>query len=169
MGKQRCLTDAKGEFYINGLTGQETVIISYIGYVSREILAVDIAKYPNIILKASLLNLREVVVNTGYQTLSNERATGSFSVISDNDIANKMQTNILSKLEGQAAGYSTFKGTALIRGTSSILGVSAPLYVVDGFPYEGDISALNPWDVESVTILKDAAHHLFTVPVLLMG
>lgn len=99
---------------------------------------------------------------TGYQTLSKERATGSFEIISKEHLS-RPTSNIASRLVGVAAGVQTIppygdNPTFEIRGQSSLNKSNArPLLVVDGFPIEGNFSSINPNDVESVTILKDAA------------
>ncbi|MEG1485331.1 MAG: SusC/RagA family TonB-linked outer membrane protein, partial [Bacteroidales bacterium] len=100
--------------------------------------------------------LADVVV-TGYQTLSKERATGSFSVVTSQKMADKLNVNVMDKLEGLTTGLTNYKGTVQVRGLSTISGRKDPLYVVDGVPYEGDISAINPSEIANVTILKDAA------------
>jgi TonB-linked SusC/RagA family outer membrane protein len=106
-------------------------------------------------LKPESRRIEEVIV-TGYQTISKERATGSFAVVTPKTLEGKLQTNILDKLEGQVSGLSFYKGVPVIRGTSTINANKGILYVVDGVPYEGSIDAINPADIVNVTILKDA-------------
>jgi len=117
--------------------------------------------------------LEEVVVQTGYQSLPKERVTGSFVKISPEQLSRKVSPDILSRLDGIANGVyfngltspplTSNASTKLginIRGQSTLMPglVSAdPLIVVDNFPYEGNINNINPNDVESITILKDAA------------
>lgn len=109
-----------------------------------------------------LKDLDSITVSNGYQTLSRERATGSFDKISNATLNIQTGTDILSRLKGVAGGLlfdnrvNNSKGFN-IRGVSTFYGPSAPLIVVDGFPYEGDIANINPNDVASITILKDAA------------
>ena len=102
-----------------------------------------------------------VVVNTGFQTISKERATGAFSVI-EKDQLEKPTTNIAQRLIGTTAGVQgklDVDGNPIfaIRGQSSLYAQQQPLIVVDGFPVQGDFTSINPNDVETVTILKDAA------------
>lgn len=104
--------------------------------------------------------LDEVVV-TGYQTLSKERATGSFDIVGRAQL-DKASSNVATRLVGAAPGiaYTTDiygNPTFSIRGTSTFSDQSAPLLVVDGFAVSSSFSDINPNDVESVTILKDAA------------
>ena len=98
---------------------------------------------------------------TGYQTISKERATGSFNKVSEAQLE-KPATLISERLIGAAAGVQSFVDADgdikfEIRGQTSLGASSEPLVVVDGFPIEGDFSSINPNDVESVTVLKDAA------------
>jgi hypothetical protein len=72
------------------------------------------------------------VVVTGYQTISRERATGSFAIVTQNVLNTKMQTNIINKIEGMVAGLNIYRGSVQIRGVSTINGNENPLYVVDG-------------------------------------
>ncbi|MBN8787841.1 MAG: SusC/RagA family TonB-linked outer membrane protein, partial [Terrimonas sp.] len=111
------------------------------------------------------MDAEEVVINTGYQNISKERATGSFSVIDNKALNQQISTNILQRIDGMAPGilFDTKqqgpqkKQNFTIRGLSTINGPVDPLIVVDNFIYEGDIGNINPNDVESVVILKDAA------------
>ena len=107
--------------------------------------------------------LDEVIVNTGYQDLPKERATGSFYQI-DNKLLNQQVTpDILSRLDGITSSYLVDKRNSnlvsyQIRGVSTLTDAAMqPLIVLDNFPYEGDINSINPNDIESITILKDAA------------
>ncbi|MCK7554026.1 TonB-dependent receptor plug domain-containing protein [Chitinophaga sedimenti] len=101
------------------------------------------------------------VVNTGFQQLNKERATGSFGYI-DKEQLGRPTTNIASRIIGTTAGVQAKldvdgNPTFEIRGKSSLYATASPLVVVDGFPISGDFNTINPNDVESVTILKDAA------------
>ncbi|SEM17410.1 TonB-linked outer membrane protein, SusC/RagA family [bacterium A37T11] len=114
------------------------------------------------IKKDSSIQLEEVVVSTGIQQLPKERATGSFSYISGKQLDNQVSTDILSRLESAASGYVVDRrpGTAaapLVRGLGTINGPTDPLIILDNFPYEGNISQLNPNDISSISVLKDAA------------
>lgn len=116
--------------------------------------------------------LDDVSVSTGYQTLPKERATGSFESI-DNELLNRSTGfDILSRLEGVTSSLAISKNNynpngvmpqyldasqIRIRGESSLFTEANPLIVLDNFPYDGDISNINPNDVESITLLKDAA------------
>ena len=114
-------------------------------------------------LEPLVKELEAVQVSTGYQQLPKERATGSFEVIGNKLYNEQVGTNVTDRLESIAnslyfekrTNSSTSKIT--IRGLSTIQGARAPLIVLDDFPFEGDINSINPNDVESITILKDAA------------
>jgi len=167
-------TNYKGEFILKTALTTGTLAITYVGYKP---LILKFNERFGAHFKVKLLPdssvLNEVVVSTGYQTLSKERASGSYDQI-DNKLLNRSASdNILDRLDGVASGLR-FNGQASpdiatgsadrslginIRGVSTLSGnVSTdPLIVLDNFPYEGNISNINPNDIESITILKDAA------------
>ncbi|SEN45755.1 TonB-dependent outer membrane receptor, SusC/RagA subfamily, signature region [bacterium A37T11] len=111
---------------------------------------------------SSELEQAEVLVNTGYQQLPKERATGSFAVVDNKLFNQQVSTDVLSRLEAVANGvvvdrsYSSTP-TLMVRGLSTIQGPREVLIVVDNFPYEGELKNLNPNDIQDITILKDAA------------
>ena len=107
-------------------------------------------------LEDDVSEMDEVVV-TGYQTITREKVTGAASTISARQLEERYTANILDNLEGRVAGLVTYGDKTMIRGTSSLYAETAPLLVVDGLPMEGKIEDLNPYDIESVTVLKDAA------------
>lgn len=107
-------------------------------------------------------NLLNDVMVTGYQQLSRERATGAFDKIGKDVLSARPTADISAALQGLVAGMQATEkedGTMdfQIRGTSSLYANTQPLIVVDGFPIEGTFNSINPNDVESVTVLKDAA------------
>ncbi|SEN69445.1 TonB-linked outer membrane protein, SusC/RagA family [bacterium A37T11] len=107
------------------------------------------------------IQLQEVTVSTGYQSIPKERATGSFVFIDSALFNRSVSTDVLSRLKGVTPSllFDERSGTPRlsIRGRGTIFANAAPLIVVDNFPYEGDLSTLNPNDVASVSILRDAA------------
>lgn len=157
------LTNNHGIAILHLPEGGDTLIISHIGYARSPIFLTN-TREPNltIALVESTTELQDVTVNTGYQTLPKERATGSFSQPDKELLAGRTSTDILSRLEGITCGLlfnrdpSTGTGL-LIRGYSTINAAAAPLIVVDNFPYDGDLTSINPNDVENITVLKDAA------------
>lgn len=148
-------TNNTGEFEIMVEDNPEVVLIfSFIGMEPQRIEIGD-SKVMEVVLVPETQGLGEVVV-TGYQTISKERAPGSYAVVSPADMQGKLQTNILERLEGLVAGFVSYRGDIQIRGVSTINGTKTPLYVVDGIPFEGNLDAINPADVVNVTVLKDA-------------
>lgn len=99
----------------------------------------------------------EEVIVTGFGNISKERSTGSVTVLNSTELEKKVSFDLTSSLEGKVAGLNTYGDNFAIRGTTSFKSVSSPLVVVDGLPIEGTLSDVNPLDVESVTVLKDAA------------
>ena len=117
-----------------------------------------------VIMKSDAEMLDEVMV-VAYGTAKKSAFTGSASTIKADKLAERQVSNITNALSGQVAGVQTTSGngqpgtgsTVRIRGIGSISASNNPLYVVDGVPYDGDISAINSQDIESMTVLKDAA------------
>jgi TonB-linked SusC/RagA family outer membrane protein len=143
-----------------------TLEVSYTGFVTQEIAVRTPPDHQlTIKLQRTENQLQEVIVSTGYQELPKERATGSFVQVDRNLINRSVSTDILTRLADVVPGLTfnkigtrTGEQTAIsIRGQSTIFARTSPLIVVDNFPYEGDITNINPNDVESITILKDAA------------
>ncbi len=154
------LTAPDGSFVLNNTTLYDTLVVSAIGYLSQQV--------PNnerglltIILKRKTTQLADITISTGYQRLPRERSTGSFEFINTEQLNRSMSTSLLSRLEGVSNIYfdrrSAANGAFTIRGRSTLFGNAAPLIVVDNIPFEADLSTINPNDIESVTILKDAA------------
>lgn len=155
--KIACYSDVNGAFtlhipYSHALTLQ----ISYIGMIAQEVTVSPSNPSVKVRLKDDVELLGEVVV-TGYQTLSKERATGSFSVIEPKALQEKLDVNLLDRLNGQVAGLVSTDNGLTLRGISTLRGNTRPLIVVNGMPYEGDLSAINPSTVKNITVLKDAA------------
>lgn len=158
------LSNKDGSFLIRGSTIPDTVRFSSVGYKDFLFPVTQATHLQNLLIQLSpdIKSLQEVIVSTGYQTLPKERATGSFTVISNQKLNEQVSIDILSKLEPITSGLTFNRTTSQtplinIRGLSTINGPTAPLIVLDNFPYEGDLTNINPNDVESITILKDAA------------
>jgi TonB-linked SusC/RagA family outer membrane protein len=165
-GKMVAFTDDNGEFTLKTVDKDAILVFTSVN-MERFEMKIDGQSQLTIKLKPKLSQLGEisVEVNTGYQKLPKERATGSFDFIDNSLINRSVSTDILSRLDGVASGLvfnrnsNNFTNVSPIeiRGQSTIYGNPSPLIVVDNFPYDGDINNINPNDVESVTILKDAA------------
>lgn len=168
------VTDNDGEFSITVPAGTE-LVFTYVGMHPQRIKAEKSGSI-DVMLEDNASILDNVVV-TGYQTLSKERATGAFDIISGKEIANRHVTNFSQALDGLVAGMQGSDdgrgGVAYqIRGLSTMVADRAPLIVLDGFPLMdvssneygfrnndglGALEKINPNDVESITVLKDAA------------
>ncbi len=154
-------TDGNGNYTINAAS-DATLIFSYVGYTAREI-EVGGKSVIDVILEENTSNLNQVVV-VGYGTQKRKDLTGSVGSVSGKDIADLSVTRVDQALSGKVAGVqvksvSGQPGAApqiRVRGIGSISAGIDPLYVVDGFPID-NIQTLNPNDIESVDILKDAS------------
>ncbi|MGJ5642612.1 SusC/RagA family TonB-linked outer membrane protein [Formosa sp. S-31] len=154
-------SDIDGVFDINVPKTTTEIIFSYMGFHTEKIILANYSDLRNlsITLKEEVNSLEEVVV-TGYQTLDKERVTGSFSQVTEAQIQMRPASlNILERIEGTVAGLSINQaGEVTVRGGSSINLNNQPLIVVDGFPIQDNsLSSINPEDVESINVLKDAS------------
>lgn len=157
-------TDSVGQFVLYVPDENGEVHISYVGYddLVKAYKTTD-TDLGNVMMSVQGRAIDEVVVSTGYQRISRERATGSFDHIDNTLINRSVSTDLLTRLENLSPGLLFNKGDAaetdafLIRGRSTISAEAQPLIVLDDFPYDGDLNNINPNDIESVTILKDAA------------
>ncbi len=147
------VTDVNGRFSIDYAAKGAQVQVSYVGMNSQTLPA---DSYMNIKLQGDLKVLNDVIV-TGYQDIKKEKLVGSVSTVRAAQLDERYTTNLLSNLEGRVAGLTTYNGKTTIRGVSSLHAETSPLLVVDGLPVEGRIDDLNPYDIESVNVLKDAA------------
>lgn len=149
------ITNKNGFFEMSNVNNDAVLLISFVGYKSIEIKAA--ADLSSIKLEPAPQGLEEVMINTGYQNLPLERSTGSFGIVSEKVLNQRIETNLLNRLEGTVPGLFIYKGAVTVRGISTIYGNQQPLYVVDGFPYEGKIENLNTNDIVSVVLLSDAS------------
>ncbi|UBZ08524.1 SusC/RagA family TonB-linked outer membrane protein [Salegentibacter mishustinae] len=155
-------TDFNGEFSINVSEGQ-VLEFSYVGFVTQEI-SVGSGSIYNVTLDVDSGALEEVVV-VGYGTATKQSFTGSAKTVDSELLDRKNVADVSQALAGEAAGVRVIntsgqpgqEATIRIRGIGSVNGNRDPLYVLDGVPYNGTISAINPADIASTTILKDAA------------
>lgn len=160
-GGQGSATDIDGKFTITVPANVHSAKISYIGYKEQ---TVTLANNMQIHLNASTTNLDDVVV-VAYGTATKESLTGSVAVVGAKEIEDRPVSSVTAALEGNAPGVQVDNSTTRpgespsirIRGFNSFTDAQAPLYVVDGIVYDGDIADINPADIESMTVLKDAA------------
>jgi len=157
-------TDESGHFMLESETQKGIIQISFVGYETIEVSAKIQMGAIVLPMLASEISEVTVNVNTGYQTISKERATGAFGSLPKESLEQQRLSDLNTLLEGRIAGYHDGR----IRGTTSMNGVTSPLFVVDGFPIEtsaiqfnGNVEEalpnLNLEDIESITVLRDAA------------
>ena len=154
------VTDINGNFFLHCNPGA-TLVISYVGYVSQEVPA---RNHINIVLEQEGRNLNEVVV-IGYGTQRREAVTGSVANIGGEKLNQIAATNAAQALQGRVAGVlmtqtSSKPGAEMqirIRGQRSLSANNDPLIVLDGIPFMGQLSDINPTDIKSMDILKDAS------------
>ncbi|MEG1289853.1 MAG: SusC/RagA family TonB-linked outer membrane protein [Bacteroidales bacterium] len=156
--KKIAASDLDGNYEIEAKPG-DMLHFTSIGMADKTITVGVKNELLNISLKVDAIALEDVIV-TGYQTLSRERSTGSYAVVTSQKIEKKLQPSITSILEGQSAGVVVTKdGKMEIRGVSTMQGAKDPLIVVDGYPLIGDgvgLESINPDNIENITVLKDA-------------
>lgn len=179
-------TDANGNFALNMPDGYSILQFSFIGMETKDVKLAENETNVNVAMKMTVGELDEVIVSTGYSQTTQKRTTGSVAVVGREVFENRVPTSIEQLLQGQVAGVSIVAKSGRpgesakirIRGTNTITGDAEPLWVVDGVPLQrniptiksgqikaGDfndifangIAGINPNDIESVTILKDAS------------
>lgn len=156
------ITDVNGQFTLEVPAGKNTLKITYVG---MEPLEVAVSSKPlRIQLRSDANSLDEVVV-VAYGTQKKTSLTGAIQEVKSEEILLRPTSSVASALEGTVTGVqvnSTYgvpgeDPSIRIRGIGTVNGSSTPLYVIDGVPYGGNISDLNPQDIESMSVLKDAA------------
>ena len=155
-------TGAGGEFVISA-PANASLQVSFIGYVT-ETVAVAGKTHVSVTLHEDSQAIEDVIV-VAFGTAKKEAFTGSAKVIKADDIAKTQSSNVTDALVGKVAGVQFTSATGrlgagqslTVRGVGSMYAGNSPLYVVDGVPSEGDINNLNSADIESMTVLKDAA------------
>jgi TonB-linked SusC/RagA family outer membrane protein len=154
------ITDHEGKFSIDAPLGS-ILDVSFLGYVATAVKA-DLKEVPQIVLQEDIQKMDEVVV-VGYGTQRKVNLTGAVSMVSADDIASRPITNVASGLQGMLSGVTIVNATGQpgqndvtirVRGLGT-LGNANPLILIDGV--EGDMNTLNPDDIQSVSVLKDAA------------
>ncbi len=156
------ISNTDGNFSISVSPNDKFLVFSYVGYVTKELTLTTSTKYEIALAKDSK-QLDEVVVAFG--TTTRNELTNSVTKISAKDIEQRPISNLNSAIVGASPGVQTTAGSGQpgegpeirIRGFGSVTGDNAPLYVLDGAPYEGVISNINPEDIDNISILKDAS------------
>lgn len=155
--------DFDGNFSIEVADDNAVLLVSYIGFGTKEVM-IDGQRSIDIVLEEAAAGLDEVVV-VGYGTVKKGDVTGAVSTVSEEDITALPTTDVQQALKGRSAGVRVVQSSGQpgssvqiqIRGGNSYLGDNNPLYVVDGFPITGSIDFLNPSDIQTIDILKDAS------------
>ena len=157
------VTDYDGKFVLNGVPASaNTLIVSSIGMLTKE---VPVAAVVNVIMEPDSETLEDAVITIAYGAAKKSTLTGAIASVSAEKIQGRPTSNVASVLEGTVSGVqvnSTYGAPGddpdiRIRGIGTINGSSSPLYILDGVPFSGSVSDLNPTDIESITVLKDAA------------
>ncbi|MGO1521633.1 MAG: TonB-dependent receptor plug domain-containing protein [Sphingobacterium sp.] len=156
-------SDENGRFTLSNIKEEATIIVSFVGYRSQEIKFQGQAEL-NVTLESDVADLDEVVV-VAYGTAKKSTFTGSASVVKGEQIEKISGTGFAEALQGASAGVNVTNNEGnpggdtriQIRGISSMSGSSNPLYVVDGMPFDGQLNSIAQNDIESITVLKDAA------------
>ncbi len=162
---QGTVTDVDGKYNLNVAENVQTLVFSYIGYVTKTV-ELNGRQLLDVTMTADIQALQEVVV-VGYGTQKKSVVTGAISSVKSSDLENQQIGRLEQALQGRASGLTIAsssgapgsQATVRIRGTTSLNeGASNPLYVVDGVVVgTGGIDYLNPSDIESIEVLKDAA------------
>ncbi|MFD2968741.1 SusC/RagA family TonB-linked outer membrane protein [Sphingobacterium bambusae] len=155
MGSNRGVSsDARGRFSFSQVADNANLYFKLIGYEDR---VLQVGTSMDVTLKSQSGTLEEVIVSTGYQKISKEQVTGSVVSLGAEELEKRNVVNILDNLEGRVPGLTRYNGATTIRGISTMRANADVLIVVDGYPLEGGIENINPFDVERITVLKDAA------------
>lgn len=157
------ITDIEGRFQLNVPDAAQFLVVSYVGYKTRELAIPADGGVMQISLEPDLLLLDEVMV-VAYGTTRRSTYTGAATVVQSDKIERIQTSNVSRALQGVSSGLQVLNTTGRpgagadirIRGFGSLYADSGPLFVVDGVPFSGNLSSINAADIESVTILKDA-------------
>ncbi|MHA6728392.1 SusC/RagA family TonB-linked outer membrane protein [Chryseobacterium sp. A301] len=157
-------TDQFGKFKVSVKETKGSLSFSKSGFETHTTnYDVQLGAQIKVILYERMQDIEGITLSTGYQSIPKERSTGSFSLVSNDMLSKQVTMNIMDRLPAVANGVMVSNGTSsgqpqlMVRGLSTIKGPKSPLIVLDNFPYEGDLAAINPDLVENITILKDAA------------
>lgn len=159
------VTDEKGEFKLELYPDIDSLLVTFVGMKPRYVGIVPGKDFYQVRMEEEIEALDEVLVTTGYQSINKTRMTGAVEVVTAKDISNKGYVSVGDVLRGTLAGVSvrntSGKPGALpeirIRGLNSLYGDMNPTWIVDGVPFYGNLNDLVPEDIESITVLKDAA------------
>ena len=158
-------TGMNGEYSIPVEGKHPVIVFSFIGMQDKEVRITRETQNPVMVEMHPDVTMMEEVIVTGYQNIKRENATGSYQRISAKEMDSRYTTDIVSNLEGKIPGLVGYSNglngdgeqSLTIRGVGSFQAKTNPLVVVDGLPIEGSIETINRYDIESITVLKDAS------------
>ncbi|HEU4632283.1 MAG TPA: TonB-dependent receptor [Gemmatimonadaceae bacterium] len=162
-GSARTQTDERGEFTLRVGSLNDTLVVSRIGFQQVEVPLAGRSAV-TVVMTRTAVQLSEMVV-VGYGTQRREDVTGSIASVDSTRLQDKPNTSVVQALQGATAGVTVTTSSSgaeptidvLIRGRNSITASTDPLVVVDGIPYDGPLSEINPNDIASLDVLKDAS------------
>ncbi|MBX2966573.1 MAG: TonB-dependent receptor [Cyclobacteriaceae bacterium] len=157
------ISDADGNYTISNISDNTVLVFSFIGYTTQEISVAGRSTIINVTLQADIMSLEEVVV-VGYGVQKKSVVTASIARVTAEDLANVAPIRVDNALKGLTSGVTVTSASGQpgaapqvrVRGIGTI-NSSDPLYIVDGMPIDGGIDYLNPSDISSIEVLKDAA------------
>ncbi len=157
------VTDIEGNYALEIPTGSVVLVFSSVGFVTEEVTVTN-QTVLNMELSPDVTALEEIVV-IGYGTARKGDITGAIASVSSEDIQELPVTNAGQALQGRATGVMALASgnrpgdgvTIRVRGRRSLTATNEPLFVVDGIPYQGNINSINPKDIQSMEVLKDAS------------
>jgi TonB-linked SusC/RagA family outer membrane protein len=173
-------TNPKGEFYLQNVSDKDKLVISYIGYQTREVDAAS--DMGSLTMALADAKLEEVLINAGYYSVKDKEKTGSIARITSGDVEDQPVTNVLATMQGRMPGVNITQYTGMpgsgfeieIRGQNSLrFNGNNPLYIIDGVPYSSQsigsnftsgnmpaenspLNSINPADIATIEVLKDA-------------
>lgn len=158
-------TGIDGEYSIPVEGKHPVIVFSFIGMLDKEVRITRETQIPVMVEMQENATIMEEVIVTGYQNIKRENATGSYQRISAQEMDSRYTTDIVSNLEGKIPGLVSYNNglngdgeqSLTIRGVGSFQAKTHPLVVVDGLPIEGSIETINRYDIENITVLKDAS------------
>ena len=180
------VTDTAGRFTLPVMNRKSVILVfSFVGMKSQEVAVSDVRKEVRVVMEENVDELEEVVI-TGYGTTTKRRATGSVAVLGREELENRIPVSVDNLLQGLVAGVAVTANSGRpgssakvrIRGTNTITGNAEPLWVIDGVPVQDElpeisldqvksenfneifvngVAGINPNDIESITVLKDAS------------
>ena len=159
------ITDEEGMFTLEAASGTYLLKVTYLGMEEYEEL-ISVPSSEDLVIRMEIASseLEEfTVMSTGYQDLPTERVTGSFVAVDRELLNRRVSTDFIGRLEDITPGLifnrgpQTGRDQLSIRGRSTLFANTAPLIIVDNFPFDGALESINPNDIEQITVLKDAA------------